>query len=463
MGRIGWTAGPLTWALAALPALAQAEGQERAQELERQKQLQDRIIPPEYTDESYFDFGGWFRPQYYQFRDGTDRVRARQDYDFRLWLDLRHGGVHTVFFRGMYHQFYWDQGDGPTGEEDKGVWRIDVAYYQLDLSSANELGAREPVGYLRLGRLYHQLGTGIAFNGNFDGGMLGFNFGPVGASVFGGRSIYENDDLDRSRPGSLVSRRFFYCGLIEGNFSSEITPYVFYLLQRDDNDEDPEAPGQEFEWNSEYLGAGLRAFVFTPNVTASIEWISESGHRFAHLATVSQEHIVAQALYAQIGYRMGIPMAPQAKVTYMYASGDGDRIFVPNTFLGNAINTTDNCFTAFGYIPTGYLFNPILANLKVYHAGVSFQPIYPEGLSLMQVEVGVDLYGYAKDKRRGGISDPFMRLQSHDVGWELDVFANLTFFSDFAIYIRYGIFKPGDEPMLRDERHFFLIGSVFSF
>lgn len=446
----------------ALPAMAQAaQEQERVQELERQKQLQDRIIQPEFADESYFDYGGWVRPQYFQFRDGSDQVRARQDYDLRLWVDIRQGGVHTVYFRGAYYKFIWDDGDSPTGHDEKQKVRIDVAYYQCDVGVVNSMGAREPIGYLRLGRQYHVLGSGLVFNGNFDGGKTGWLIGPVAATVFGGRSIQENDDLDQSRVDPTESHRLFLSGLLEGNFSSLVVPYAFVLAQIDQNS--PDIPVQKFGWDSQYWGLGARGNAFLPNFPFTLEYVYETGNRYASGAASSKERIDASALYAEVSARLLEPMLPQVVFGFMYASGDKNRLFVPNTFLGNAAGTPDHTFTAFGYVPTGFLFNPLLANLYISRAGASFRPIYPEGLSVRQVDFGVDFYYYQKVKTNGGISDPFMKLLHADVGWEVDLHADVTLFSDLTFQARYGHFHPGQEPLDSNDRDFFLIAAIFSF
>lgn len=453
-------------ALALLLALfaQQAQDQERAQELERQKQLQDRIVPPEFDDEFFLDYGGWFRPQFYQFKDGTNRVRERHEYDARLWIDVRYGGIHTLYARGQFLAYFWDENDGPTGRDEKDQFRLDAAYYQLDVPTTNGLGAREALGFVRIGRLYTQVGTGIAFNGNFDGGMTGWELGPVSVVAFAGRSVLEQDDLDRSRTDPLETRRNFYSATIEGNFSRMVIPYAFVFIQRDDNKERPEVLIQEFRWNSEYWGVGARGNVIVPMVTFHVEYVRETGERYASLATVSTEHIDAWAYYADLGFRLlEHPMTPELHLTYMFATGDSDRFFVPNTFLGNAIATPDHTFTGFGYIPTGFLFNPLLANLHIWHVGGAFRPITPEELEVLTVEFGVDFYQYTKHRSQGGISDPTMKMRHHDVGWEIDVWTNIQVLSDLAFTFRYAFFKPGADPLEHGDRHFFLMAMIFSF
>ncbi len=461
--KVSWTI--LLAVVSMSTAWAQGQqDQERVQELERQKQLQDRIIPPEFLDESYFDYGGWIRPQYFQFRDGSGAVRGRHEYDFRVWLDIRQGGIHNVYFRGAYYKFFWDDEDSPTGHDEKQKFRIDVAYYQLDIPVTNSMGARESIGYLRGGRQYHVLGSGLVFNGQFDGGKAGLAWGPLAVTAFAGRSVPETDDMDHSITDPLMSFRLFYSAMIEGNFSSMVVPYVFALAQDDMNPESPDIATQEFEWNSQYWGAGARGNVFIPNVTFLVEYTLETGRRYASGATRTQEHIEAQAIVSQLTFRLlDSPMVPQAYVGFLWATGDSDRTFVPNTFLGNAIGTPDHSFTAFGYYPTGYVFNPILSNLHVFQAGASARPIYPDVLTVMQVDVGVDFYYYTKVKSRGGISDPFMKLRHHDVGWEIDVHADWTVVSDFTLQVRYGLFHAGREPLEDGDRHFFLIAGILSF
>jgi hypothetical protein len=324
------------------------------------------------------------------------------------------------------------------------------------------MGGRDPFGFVRLGRIYRRLGTGLVFNGTFDGMMTGWSLGPVTLNGFLGVIAHETDDMDQSRPQPDISVRYFYSLNAEVNLGP-VTPYFFFVIQRDGNPDVPTVPLQKFDWNSEYWGVGARGNILVPQLTFTGELVIETGRRFASLVTTTRESIHGWAFIGEAAYKLDHPISPQATFTYMFATGDSDRIFVPNTLLGNAAGTSDRTFTAFGYVPTGFLFNPILANLHIRRLAFAAQPISPEGFGARQLDVGLEFFHYEKAKRGGGISDPFMNLNHTNVGWEIDAYAYLTAFSDVTVMLRCGYFSPEAEPQLQSGREFFLMSLVLSF
>lgn len=440
-------------------AFALQEDQERAQEVEWQAQLADRVVPPEIPDEVYFDWGGWFRPQYLQIAIPNGDDIRRQDYDARLWVDFRVGGRHSFYTRAraLHRELDVD------GEKDvKRKVELDVGHYQFDFRRANEVGGEDSVGFLRLGRVYYRLGTGLAYNARGDGGVAEWATGPVRVGAFAFHSVFDTRDLDLSRPkGDRESRRFFLGALAEGSFSSSVIPYAFALSQTDLNPEPPD-PFQDFRWDSVDWGFGLRLSRIVGGLSASSEFVIQGGNRFADGPPASpeagRERLSGYAAITEVSYACPDCLALNVYFQWMFATGDPDRELVGPTEPGNDPGTDDEAFTGFGFVRTGYLLNPILGNLQIYHLGATLTP-WPADLpfEVFEINAGIDGYVYRKQRQRGGISVPGYGEPSRDVGWEVDVFLNFVIASDLEFQVRYAYFVPGDAATDDDPLQFILV------
>lgn len=444
-------------ALMLMAALAQ--DQERARELEKLQWLQERIVPPEVEEGWFVDYGIWFRPQYYAFRDGAGQRRSRQEHDARPWLDLRYGGTHSLYLRGRERYEAWARGDSPVGEQREEDFDLDVGFYQLDLSRRTESGAAEPLGYLRLGRSYHKLGSGLTFNGLLDGAMAGWTLGPVRVTGLYGKTITDTDDLDQSRPNPAESRRWFAMATLEVPLGSDWVPYFLGVTERDRNRESPHDPVQDYEWDAEYWGMGIRG-VPAEGMTVLLEYVVNRGERFADLATVVPEDIDAWAAVLEGVWFIG---DSRLEAALYVSSGDRDRLFAANTHLGNTQGTDDTAFVAFGFIPAGLVLNPLLTNIKVHKIGAFTRLIRPGGLfDAEDLEMGLEVFWFSKEDA-GAVSDPFMDLSERKIGWEADLTADYALFSDLSFTVRGGYFLPSEAPLFRGGRFFFLFSLVYSY
>jgi len=441
----------------------QPQDQERARELEKQQWLQERIAQPETEGESFFDYGLWIRPQYFVWEDGAGQSRSQASYDARPWIDFR-SGPHTVYARLVGRYEDWATGDSTDDDDEESDFDADILFWQLDIGEKTALGATAPVGYLRLGRIYTVLGSGLAFNGRGDGLLTGWNLGAIRVTAFGYLTPENTEDLDQSRPNPDETKRFFYGVLIEGGFSSAHVPYVFGVLQRDDNDEDPNDPAQDFDWDSEYWGVGIRG-VLAQGFTYLVEGILNTGERMPDAPGAPAENIDAWAAVIEVGCELGGESGLRSEAAFYIASGDRDRAFIANTILGNLPGTDDKAFTAFGFIPAGLVLNPLIANLKVHKLGVYCKPIKPEKLfDAGELDLGMELFYYSK-RSDGPISDPFFDLTLRRIGWEADVVVNWTLASDLALTVRAGVFDPvsGGAALVAETRHFALISLIYSY
>jgi hypothetical protein len=445
-------------------ALLQPQDQERARELEKQRWLQERIAQPEFEGESFFDYGLWFRPQYFAWEDGAGQNRSQASYDLRPWIDYRVGG-HTIYARLLARYVDWAPGDSPDGDDEDSDFDVDLAFWQYDFGETTELGATRPVGFLRAGRIYYVLGSGLAFNGRGDGILAGWRFGPVRLTSFLAITPINTEDLDQARPNPDETRRIFYTLLIEGAFSTRHVPYLFGVVQRDRNKESPDDPFQDFTWDSEYWGGGVRGLL-ARGLTYLVEAIYGTGERIPDAPGAPAEDIKSWAAVAELGYALGGEYDLRLEAAFYAGSGDKDRAFIGNTILGNTPGTDDRAFTSFGFIPAGLVLNPLIANIKVHKLGLYGKLVKPQQVfDSGALDAGIELYYYSKH-RDGPISDPFMDLTRRRIGWEIDLIVNWTLATDLAMTIRGGYFEPasnGGAPLVDDPRHFALIGVVYSY
>lgn len=446
-----------------LPCGILAQDQERAREIEKLRELESREYRPESLEPTYLDYGGWARPQYFVVEDGSGQHRGKQEYEIRLWIDYGYLDIHRVYVRTQASYFAYNEGDAPEGDQQDLTWpRVDVAFYQIDLGRALGGPGRSWDASVRIGRQYYRLGSGLLLNGVLDGVSGRYRAGMFDLNLFALRTQPHDDDLDRSIPESDNSDRYFFGAAVELALDRDFVPYVLAVIERDQNDNEG-VPGQDFDWDTEYWGLGFRGAPLIPNLAIQLEGIYQTGERFAAFMDTDPEQIQAWGVVSDISLYFHQPLSGRASIGFLFGSGDHNRFAVPNTALGNVPGSKDRTFIAFGYVPTGFVLNPMVANILIYKAGLSVRPIRPAtAFDITELEIGVDGYWYEKHKKDGGISDPFMGNEEW-IGWEVDGYANFILTSDLSFTVRAGFFEPGDAPLLDEERTFFLASMIYSF
>ncbi len=449
---------------ASLYAQQDEESRRRQQEAERLQELERREFFGEPSEAFFFDYGAWLRPGWFVFRDGAQRDISRSDLDLRLWIDLRYG-PHQLYARARTVYMKYANGDGPEDRDEIVDGPAgDVVFYQLLLGEL--LGSPDRIwdASLRAGRQYVRLASGLVFNGVGDGLSARGSVGPVEIDLFGLRAIENEDDIDVSRPEADNQFRYFVGGKATVRAIADHAPFLAFLVERDRGDDGEEF--QEYEFDAEYYGAGIRGQLFLEGLIYDIEGWLQRGSRFAFLQTGRPEDVKAFALLASLEYSISVRTHPQVRVGFLWGSGDPDRFRITNTELGNVSGTDDEAFLGFGYLPTGYALAPLLSNLRILRAGASFRPL--EGLDLWELgwdtlEIGVEYYHYRKDHAQGGISDPFAGFESDRIGQELDVFLQWAVLSDVSVSARAGWFFPGSAYEEDRVRPFYSFSVVFSF
>ena len=444
-----------------------AAGEEKSfVEEEKRIELEETMKLQPKTDLGFlYDYGGWAKTSFYFFDDSA-RKRAMRSEDIRLWLNGRIGQNDEFYFRAKSLAVDYSHGD-EFGAQNS-YWlasRMDQGFYKVNLTPYifdEELSPKAPKMGLQVGRQYLALGSGLAYNRVDDGVKFSVNYGGFDSKVILARTIKSSDDIDRSRPDVDHSRRQFLGLQVDYKKLGRHQPYLIGLIQQDRNNENPEDPLQEYNYNSNYYGFGVNGIVI-PRLQYTVEYIQESGTSYAS-GTTTKERIKASANLVQLKYLPRMNLDPVITLRYLFGSGDKDRTSTTNTVGGNTAGTNDTNFLYFGYAMAGYVLEPKLSNLQVYNISASIKPIKEKGI-FEDTDLGISFYTYQKDKAQGAISDLAATQAKKGIGQEFDLFYNWKVFSDLIISLRSGVFTPGSAyPSTADSKTtFYNVNFTYSF
>ncbi len=457
---MGWGAGRLS-------------GQTESSFQRQQRQLEERLreeldYQPPAEQRLGVDFGGWFNFSLSLYEDSRDELRALRRYDLYLWGRAVVDQAHEFYARGRFSFLDFNTGDSPDGKDDD--WqgpKVDRLFYQYDHRSA--VLRREKRGlpynaFVKVGRQYAQLGTGLALSMPMDAVILGAEACNLEVKGLFGRSIRSHDNIDHSLSVSDSMQRDFYAVQATYKGLANHQAFLYYLWQQDHTPEDPSNPIQEFDYDSEYLGLGGRGRLCLPNFYYQTELVFQRGRSFGNGATDPPDRIQALAYDLMLTYLIQNRHRPRVVFEFLYASGDDDRIGSPtDTIGGNLPGTDDHGFNGFGYRNTGLSFAPPISNLQMVRLGGAFRPC-PGSRLVENLEVGADVFFYMKDESRASGPDAPSRNADMNLGQELDLFCNWRITSDLVWTLRYGVFFPGDAfSGTRSARNFLFTGLTLDF
>lgn len=451
--------------LAAAPASAQ--GQSRQQFFQRRDFIDQRVrerLDADIPDQQlvFVEGGGYFIPQWHEYDDVGEKSNYRF-LDLRLWGQVVVDDVHRVYARMRLSYTDFGAGDSPFGwEEDVAGPNLDQAFYELQLSRAVEkyCGAVWPVDVrLTLGRQFIEFGQGISLSQILDGGVIDVESGQWRTRLMMANSITTQDNIDRSPQVADYMDRQFYGFQFDLLTMTDHQPYLYAFYQNDSTRERPAEVPQDYEYNSGYIGLGSTGEL-VQNLRYGTEAIFEFGQSQKPLPG-GRSNIRAFAFDQIFEYFFPGPHEPVASVEYILATGDQDRQFATDTLGGNMFGP-DHAFLGFGYVNTGYAFAPVLTNLHVIRLGGRFKPL-PMVECLKELELGLDFFGYWKHEKDAPISDPQADRAHHDLGHEIDLYANWRVFSDLSIFLRYARFWTDDAFTIDEKRDYAFAGMLISF
>jgi hypothetical protein len=471
-------------------AQSSAEKFERSLEQIRQQTLV-QVNPEIPLDQRVtLDYGGYISFGYLSEQDNTSNWHGLRQSELVAYARANFDGAHEFFIRYRTGYRDFNQGDSFTGRGSEPIdGDLDTAYYRFDLAKYDAAyRGKEDTNDLALkgGRDLVYWGNGLTISQTLDGGFLDATIGNLTLSMIAGETPVRTVDFDASRPAfDYNTRRGFY-GAIATLQAGQQRPYVYGLIQRDDNSKDFEVIQNiptKFDYNSWYIGFGSNGQI-TDRLIYGVEAVYEGGDGQSNSFTTTnaspfpvpldqvglrQKHetIQAWAANARLDYLMADEHHTRLSADVILASGDSDRINTSNTYAGNRVNTNDHAFNGFGLINTGLAFAPNVSNLMAFRVGGSTFP-FNFGRTFSRLQLGTDLFLYNKLNREGGLDEPTDTARF--LGWEPDVYLNWQLTSDVTLAARYGVFFPdasafpiASSPARGDNRQFLFLSVTYSF
>lgn len=468
-------------ALAGVPASAQNVGAEGVERFERSvEQIRRDTASQAMKDvpagqRALFDYGGYLTLSYLSFDDSRQDNHAYRGYDLVGYGRLNFDNAHELYLRGRLTYRDFNPGDAFENQADHLEGHIEEAYYRFDLAGFNAAYRNKPAGSgnlaAQVGRQFETWAEGLVLSQYVDGGRVSVTRGPIALDLLACVTAQDlTVDFDASRPGFQdQTRRAFYGAMLNGQFGAH-HPFIYAMVQRDQNSEGPEAIGPistRFQYDSYYLGIGSTGSL-TDRLAYGVELVYEGGHALSSsfdsstFRPVPQERdtISAYAGEVRLDYLFADPRRSRLGAAFLFASGDTDRGNSSNTFAGNQPGTTDHAFNALGFINNGLAFSPTFSNLLILRGTASTYP-FASVPALHQFQAGVDLFAYGKVRQDGAIDEP--TENSRYLGWESDLFINWQVTDDVTMVLRYGAFFPGSGVVSDDRRQFFYVGLTYAF
>ena len=479
--RVRWVAfGAIVLLLQIVPSRGQSAADDYRLQLDRLRretllQASPAVSPGQ---RSFFDYGAYFTFDYLSVDDNLNENHVLRNYDLVLYTRLNFDNAHDFFlrFRTTYQDF--NDGDSFDGRGDELLDPdFDIAYYRFDLARSMAAYQGKEIDYnvvAQVGRDIVYWGNGLTLGQVIDGAIVDLSRGPLSLTLIGGITPVRTVDFDASRPDfDFNTRRGFYGAMASAQLGSSFRPFIYGLIQEDYNKDETLDLGTvstEFHYDSHYVGIGATGNV-GDHIAYGVEVVYEGGRTKSNSFTVSgpfltpveqtTDDINAFAADFRVDYLLLDPRSTRITNELLLATGDEDRLHTSDTFGGNAPNTTDRAFNAFGLLNTGLAFAPVASNLVMWRTGVSLFP-FPDYRPLRRLQVGVDFFVYGKANDDAPIDEP--TGDSPFLGWEPDFFLNWQIKSDVTLALRYGVFFPDSEAFADDDvRHFFSTSLTLAF
>jgi hypothetical protein len=447
--------------------------------------MMDQQVPTE--KRVLFDWGGWFRSNYWAIDEDTSRdlnesnpkirddgYHAFREQQLRLWGLLNLDQVHQVYARMKLD--YWDWNDHTSYNGNDSDWdgaNLERGFYDFRLSRYQMAYGEKPGDFdfsARLGRQYVEFGNGLTLSIPLDALLVSGYYDNFKVTGLGAWSIPSTYNIDRSVPDNEKESRRYWGVQVEYSGFHDHTPFVYYLNQ-EDLDAGMVRPvngiDQAFGIDSQYVGLGSQGRFFHRDLQYSVEGVIETGKSYAYTPdtdeSASRQSISAWAFDTELRYLVPDKKRTLYAVEYLLASGDSDRYFSPiDTVGGNQPGTLDRSFSAWGFRNTGLVFAPMISNLGMVRLGASTFP-WENFKAFKDLELGANVFFYHKQRESGAASDNLSFRDHSYLGNEYDFYANWWFTSDLAITAHYAFFLPGEAFPSQSDRQLFYTALTLSF
>jgi hypothetical protein len=498
MGRTAFGVGAVGFALLACvvggltqPARAQFGGNDadelrRLDELRQLQQLEidtrlraNEAVPV--GQRALVDYGGFFVFDYLSLDDNQSDNHGLREYDLIAYARANFDGAHELFFRGSGGWRDFNEGDSFDGLGDEKVDPdLDSGYYRFDLARARAAYEGKPTTgpnfVFQGGRDFTYWANGVVLAQTLDGVKVDIGDDRLMLEGLAGVTRTRTVDFDTSRPEfDHNTRRGFYGAMLTAGLAGgEHRPFLYFLSQRDYNQDDGVTLGlieTNFEYQSYYVGAGSNGNL-GDRLRYGVEFVYEFGSSLSNSFTTTglgglipvtqtEDDIDAYALDVRLDYLLNDPNQTRLGTEFIMATGDDDRGQTNATFNGNTPGTTDRAFNAFGLLNTGLAFSPEVSNILALRLGAATFPLPDSGI-FRRMQIGTDLFVFGKFDQDAPI-DEFTGDHRY-LGWEPDFYINWQLTSDVTLALRYGLFFPNSDNFVNDDtRQFFFGGLTFAF
>jgi len=422
--------------------------------------------------------------------DDTDQeTHILRNTDAQFYGRLSIDGAHEFYGRLRFNYFDFNTGDSFDGRGDEYATPIaDRYWYRFDLRQAVAAQEGRRIDHnitLQVGRQYVPWASELVFSDQLYAARGTFEVDPIEFEWLAGTTPHTGViDFDSSRPRfDRDTKRHVFAGKLAYTGVDNHRPYVYVMHQEDNNDDTAtillplggglvRAIPTQFEYNSTYFAAGSTGLI-VPRLTYTAEFIYQIGESMSTslepggtipvVAGQDLEDIEAFAGKVELAYLFRDVNRSRIEGEILFASGDDDRdLDTSDTFGGNAPNTDDQAFNAFGFAKTGLSFAAPISNILLVRAGASTFPFAGTQGIFKELQVGFDVLVFNKFDADAPLNEP--TTDDRYLGFETDFFAAWRITSDVTINLRYGVFFPGAAIVAdHDPRHFVYTGVSYSF
>jgi len=425
------------------------------------------------------DYGGYFSPQYYSIDDTNNDNHGLREYQLVGYLRANFDGANEIFMRLSVAYNDYNAGDSFDGFGSRLIDPdFDRAYYRFDLQRYEAAYGGKLINYdvnFEGGRDLVYWGNGLVMGEVIDGVTPKFSWGPLTLSTVAGDTPLRAVDIQPDRPAfDFNTDRGFFGAMLTVTVGSQ-HPYVYGVVQRDWNSQNvSNVDGiiTRYAYNSDYIGAGSTGSI-SDHLQYGVEGVFECGNTLSDSSALApgsfqlvqvpqtRNNINAYAADVKIDYVPQDVHNSRLSIEGIVASGDPDRGLTNTTANGNAPNTPDNAFNAFGLVSTGLAFGAPVSNLAILRAGASCFP-FTQSENFRRLQVGMDVYWFNKCQADAPIDES--TNPATYLGWEPDFYINWEVVSDLTLTFRYGLFNPNLKAFGNDKaRQFLYTGAVIAF
>ena len=436
------------------------------------------------------DYGGTFRYAFNIIDTAQSKETYEQVYDLRLFTSIELDGAHRFYGRLRFLYNQWDfNGTRAVGPEynDEGLQNPigELYWYEFNLAGMiqTQTGAKPDYNFVaKMGRQYVIWGQGAALSNYMYAGIFDFSWQEFKLTTMVGQTAGEDTiDWDLSRPGyDTDTSRLYYGGKFEYSGIPGHRPYVYILAQNDLNSGQvavlplsaPTIP-TTFDYNSTYVGVGSNGAIGADLVYRA-EFMYEYGTTLSDplshqggILPVPQQDARISAMAGVGGLTWLARNTEDSRVDFQIVAGSGSnqRLDPGNTFGGIAPRAVDTSFNSLGYVNTGIVLAPDLANLFCPSLGFSTTPLPGSGF-FGGLRLGVTAFAFGRIENDAPLSFQTVNGGSNYVGSELDFSMEWRLMSDLDLNIRYGIFMPNTEVFPTNQggaRDFVYAGMTYAF